>query len=238
MNILFYIILFMIGIVVGSFCAEEAEEIPKILDWRKTNYSNRKNEKIISKIIYLFICTISIIILGSALKINLDGLDFSKIIIFVFAIIYLSTLTVIAGIDKNYSKISRETLAFGIISSILYMLYLCVVDLASIYLNAIYLAIYIGLLILDTIMLRKFAKDSYIVNILLLLVMTTVFTDLKILLYTILMAVIAIALYLLLSKIKNIKQKIKISEMPIGYFVAGSNIIVLLIVKIFENYCI
>lgn len=234
MNILFYIILFMIGIVVGSFCAEEAEEIPKISDWRKTNYSNRKNEKII----YLFICTISIIILGSALKINLDGLDFSKIIIFVFAIIYLSTLTVIAGIDKNYSKISRETLAFGIISSILYMLYLCVVDLASIYLNAIYLAIYIGLLILDTIMLRKFAKDSYIVNILLLLVMTTVFTDLKILLYTILMAVIAIALYLLLSKIKNIKQKIKISEMPIGYFVAGSNIIVLLIVKIFENYCI
>jgi len=240
MNILFYTILFMIGIVVGGFCAEEAEEIPKTLDLKKTHYSNHSHGQIISKLIYLLIGAVSTVILGNTLKINLEEFEFSKIIIFIFAMIYVSTLTVIAGIDKNYSKISKETLAFGIVGSILYMLYLCVVDLASINLNAIYLAIYIGLLILDTFMLRKFAKDSYIINLLLLLLMILVFTDLKTLTYTLVMAVIAIILYLILvkTKNKNIKKKIKISEIPVGYFIAASNIIVLFVVKIFESYCI
>lgn len=240
MNILFYTILFMIGIVVGSFCAEEAEEIPKSLDFKRTHYNNRKHEQILSKSTYLLIGAVSTVILGSTLKINLDEFDFSKIIIFIFAMIYVSSLSVIAGIDKNYSKIAKETLAFGIVSSILYMLYLCVVDLASINLNAIYLAIYIGLLILDTFILRKFAKDSYVINTLLLLIMILVFTDLKTLTYTLVMAVIAIILYLILIKRqnKNVKKKIKINEIPVGYFIASSNIIVLFIVKIFENYCI
>ena len=33
-------------------------------------------------------------------------------------------------------------------------------------------------------------------------------------------------------------MKDKLKEIPIGYFVAASNVIVLFMIRIFENYCI
>lgn len=240
MDILFYTILFMIGIGIGNYCAIKANEIPKSLDMRKINYDNSKGE-LLSKLTYIVIGGVSSVVLANLFKINIYEFDISNLIIYIFAMIYISALTIIAGIDRSYSKIEKRVLAFGIISSIMYMLYLCIVDLASIYLNCIYLAIYIGLLIIDTFLLRKYAKDSYIVNTLLLLCIILVYTDLKTLTYTIAMAFIAIMIYVLVLKSqqkKNGNKKIKINEIPVGYFIAASNIIVLFMIRIFENYCI
>ena len=107
--------------------------------------------------------------------------------------------------------------------------------------DAIYLLIYIVLLIIDAFLLRKFAKDSYIVNVLMLLNIILSFTDLRTLTYTCVMAFIAMIIYSLIqlsTKKKNVSKKFKINEIPVGYFVATSNLVVLFMIRIFEGYLI
>ena len=241
MNILFYVIIFIIGCVDGALLAVQSRDIPKILDLKKTHYNNNSKAELISELTYILIGGTSAVVLANLVKLNLSTFDLSTLIIYIFSMIYVSTLVLIAGIDRVYTKIEKKTLAFGIITSILYMLYLCVVDLATINLNVIYLAIYMILLVIDSFMLRKFAKDSYIVNLLLLMTLILVFTNLKILTYTLVMAIIAVILYMIMLKFQQKKKgnkKIKINEIPIGFFVAASNVIVLFMVRIFANYMI
>lgn len=241
MNMLFYIILFIIGCVIGGLWAVESRDIPKMLDLKKTHYSNKNKEKLISELTYILIGGVSAVVLANILNINMYEFEISNFIIYVFAMLYISTLILIAGIDRVYSRIEKKTLAFGIVSSIMYMLYLCIVDLASVHLNLIYLAIYIMLLVIDSFLLRRYAKDSYIVNLLMVLMLILVFTDLRILIYTIVMAGIAVALHALFlrcQKKKNGNKKIKMNEIPVGFFVAASNIVILFMVRVFENYLI
>ena len=95
------------------------------------------------------------VILANVLGINIDELDLFNIIIYVFAMLYISTLVLVGGIDKIYNKIEKRIIGFGIISSIIYMIYLCAIDLASIHINVIYLSTYIVLLAIDSFLLRK-----------------------------------------------------------------------------------
>ena len=241
MSIIFYTILFIIGIIVGNYLSIKSIEIPKKLDMRKKYYNDTKKEKIISKITYIFLGGILSLILAYILRLNVYEIDLSKIIIYIFSMIFISVLILIAGIDRLYLKIEKSILTFGIITSIMYMLYLCIVDLGCIYANAIYLATYIILLIIDTFLLRRYATDSYIINVLLEACLITSFTDLKTLTYTLIMTTISIIIYMLLSKIRSKKKgniKVTIKDVPIGYFLASSNIIILLMIRIFENCCI
>lgn len=239
MNTLFYAILFVIGVVIGSIWAIQANKIPQSLSMKKTHHSNKNNEELISNLTYIIIGGVASVILANVLKINIYELDLFKITIYIFAMLYISTLILIAGIDRIYSKIEKSMITFGIMASIIYMLYLCAIDLKSIYLNGIYLAIYLVLLIIDAFLLRKYAKDSYIIDTLLLLMIIIVFTNLNILIDTVLMAIIAVGLYVFMLKRKKRKQgnkKLKISEIPVGYFISASNIIVLFMTKFFQNY--
>jgi len=241
MNTLFYTILFVVGVVIGCYLAVKADEIPRRLDLKRTHYSNHSNEKLISKLTYIFMGGLCSVILANVLNINIHEIDPAKLIIYIFAMTYISTLIITAGVDRNYTRIDKKLLAFGIIASILYMLYLCVVDLASLHLSAIYFAIYIVLLIIDSFLLRKFAKDSYIIDNLILMTIILVFTDLRTLTYTITMAIIAVGIYTLLIKTqerKNGNKKLKISTIPVGYFISAGNIMVLFMIRIFENYFI
>ena len=228
MNILFCIILCLIGIGIGNFLAIQAIIVPKSLNMKKTFYNKKTNEELRIKITYMILGGLSSVLIGNILK--LYKFDISNLIIYIFMMLYISTLMLIGGIDKNYTKIDKSELAFGIISSIIYMLYLAIDDFSSIYINAIYLSIYMIFLIIDCFLLRKYAKDSYIINILLLLTITLVFTNLNTLICTSIMAMIAILLYVLILKIqqkKNGNRKIKINQIPFGYFITASNLIVL-----------
>lgn len=228
MNILFCIILCLIGIGIGNFLAIQAIIVPKSLNMKKTFYNKKTNEELRTKITYMILGGISSVLIGNILK--LYEFDISNLIIYIFMMIYISTLMLIGGIDKNYTQIDKSELAFGIISSIIYMLYLAIVDFSSIYINAIYLSIYMIFLIIDCFLLRKYAKDSYIINILLLLTITLVFTNLNTLICALIMAMIAILLYVLILKIqqkKNGNRRIKINQIPFGYFITASNLIVL-----------
>lgn len=241
MNIIFYIIIFIIGLIIGRYWELEASDIPKKLDLRKTQYSNKKNDEFVSKLTYMLIGGTASVILANTLKINVDEFDITNIIIYVFAMLYISTLVVIGGIDKNYSKIDKKVLAFGIVSSITYMIYIFVIDFSSAQTNIVYLAIYMVLLIIDSFLLRKFAKDSYIVNLLMLISIILVYSNLRIFIYTVIMAVIAILMYYVIlesQKKKNGNKKIKVNEIPVGFFISTSNIIVLFMIRIFQNYLV
>ena len=241
MNILFYTVLFVMGITIGSLWATKASELPKEFDLRKTHYSNNPKAELISKLTYILMGGISTVVLANIFKVNIYELEISNLIIYIFAMIYISTLVIIAGIDKNYSKIEKKLLAFGIVTSIIYMIYLFLVDLASIYLSIIYLGIYMILLLIDSFLLRKFARDSYLINVLMLLVVILVFTDLRTLTYTLVMATIAIIVYAIVIKSQEKKsgsRKLKLNELPVGFFIGASNVIVLFMIKIFECYII
>ena len=241
MNMVFYTILFILGCIIGCIWREKTEKFPRDLDLKKTHRKIKPKQELISELIYIMIGGMSAVILANILNIHIEEFDISKMLIYVFAMLYISALVLIAGIDRNYSRIEKKTLAFGIISSILYMLYLCMVDLTSTHLSVIYLAIYMVLLVIDSFLLRKFAKDSYILNLLMVLTMILVFTDLKTLTYTLIMAFIAVILQIILlnmQKSRNGNKKVKINEIPVGFFVAASNIIVLFMVRAFENYII
>jgi len=262
MNIFLYVIIFIIGTLFGSFYTLAVYRIPKNIDIvKKHSYCPNCNHKlgflelipVLSYILlggkckhckqkirprYLILEVlggISFVILAMILGIDAYYMSLQKIIIFVFTILYLTAIILISGIDKEYIKIDKRVLAYGIIISMLYMIYLYTIDATSIYRYAIYLAIYIILLIIDTFLLRRYAKDSYINNILILLNMILVFTELNNLIRTIIMAVTAILIYILIIKItqkKNRSIKIKLNEIPVGYFIGASNIVIILMISL------
>ena len=241
MNIILYMIFFLTGITSGYYCSLIANEIPKKLDLKRTNYRKNYNESLASKLTYTLIGGVSSVVLANTLNISVSSYDISSIIIYIFGMIYISILVLIGGIDKNYSKINKSVLAFGVVSSILYMIYLFVIDLSSVNLNIKYLFVYMILLLVDAFLLRKFAKDSYLINLLILISIISVYSNFIILVYTLILAMISIMLYTIILKSqqrKNGNKKIKIPEIPIGFFIASSNIILLFMVRIFESYFI
>lgn len=268
MNIFLYAIIFIIGTVFGSFYTLAVYRIPKNIDIvKKHSYCPNCNHKLgffelIPVLSYIFLggkckhCKqkiiirylllellggVSFVMLAIALKIDALNLNISNIIIYIFVVLYLTAIILISGIDKEYRKIDKRVLAYGIIISIIYMIYLYTIDATSIYRYAIYLAIYVILLSIDTFLLRRYAKDSYIINILMLLNMILIITEAEICIMTVIMAILAISIQILLVKFtqKNVgNKKIKLQEIPIGFFIGSSNIIVLFMMTFISNYCI
>ncbi len=268
MNIFLYVIIFITGTVFGSFYTLAVYRIPKNIDIvKKHSYCPNCNHKLgffelIPVWSYIFLggkckhCKqkirirylllellggISFVVLALALKIDAFHLNTSTLILYGFVILYLTAIILISGIDKEYRKIDKRVLAYGIIISIIYMIYLYTIDSTSIYRYAIYLAVYIILLSVDTFVLRKYATDSYIMDILMLLNMILIVSEAQIFIMTVVMALLAILIYILLRKTlqKNVgNKKIKFQEIPIGFYIGASNIIVLFMMTFITNYCI
>lgn len=268
MNIYFYIILFIMGTLFGSFYTLAMYRIPKNIDIiKKHSYCPNCNHKlgffelipVLSyiflggkcknckkkiKIRYLFLEILgglTFVVLALALKLDVYSIDIQTVIVYGITILYLTAIILISGIDKEYRKIDKRVLAYGIIISLIYMIYLYTVDGTSIYRYAIYLAIYIILLCIDAILLRKYAKDSYIIDILMLLNIILIMTEIQIFVMTVTMAIMAILIYALIKKLtqrKNGNVKLKIKEIPIGFFIGASNIIVFFGITLLNNYCI
>lgn len=221
MNILLYSTLFLIGIIIGSF-------------WQKISYKNPRN---IIQIFYLLLGGITFVVFGKMFEINANQLKLSSIIIYLFSLLYLSSLIIIGGIDKLNIKIEKDIITNGIILSVIYIIYLYTIDPTSIYFNLMCLAIYIILLIIDTILLRKYAKNSYTMGILMLLNIILIFSEMNIFIGTMILSALETLTYIVILKInkrKNGNKKIKIEEIPVGYFISTSNIIILFLLAIMK----
>ena len=263
MEIFFYIIIFIIGSLFGSFYTLAVYRIPKRQDILfKHSYCPNCNHKlglldlfpIFSYIFlggkcryckekirprYLILEILSGLLFVSIaylMGLNVERFEIIKIIEFSFMVLYLTFIILIAGIDKENRNIDKFVNIYGIVISIMYMLYLCIVEQASIYRYGIYLVFYIIILALDTITLRKYAKSTYLNGILLMIITMAIFTGEYVTASSIIYTLLVIAIYLLLYKLKNrrkrnVKTDKQVSnQMSIGFYLGSTNVITLMFV--------
>lgn len=261
MEVFFYIIIFIIGTLFGSFYTLAVYRIPKRQDIVHTHSycpnCNHKlglldlfpvfsyiflrgrcrycKEKIRPRYLILEILSgILFVLLAYLMDLSIYNLEVIKITEFCFMVLYLTFIILMAGIDKENRKIDKAVNVYGIAISIMYMLYLCVIEGASIYRYGIYLILYILILIFDTITLRKYAKSEYVNGVLIAIITMSIFTGEYVIINSIIFTLLIIAIYLLLYKIKNRKNKNRKTdkqiskEMSIGFYLGISNVIVLM----------
>ncbi len=267
MDIIIYVVIFLIGIVFGSFYTLAVYRIPKGQDITHTrSYCPKCNHKLsfldlIPVFSYIFlggkcryckekirpryfiielISGICFVAIAFLMDLNIESITIIKIIDFAFIALYLTFVIIMAGIDKeNRQKIKSITM-YGVIISIIYIVYLCIIDQTSIYRYGIYLLFYFIILILDTFTLKKKSENKYTYNILLIILTMSIFTGEYVTILSIITTLLAIALYELIKKIKDRKNKIKdkkISEnISIGFYLSIPNIIFLISILAYYKY--
>ena len=266
MNTIFYIMIFLMGITFGSFYTLAVYRIPKGINiTHKHSYCPNCNHKlnfldlipIFSYIFlggkcryckqkirprYLILETLSgLFFVGIAylMRINIYNLEIIKIIEYAFFVLYFTFIILMSGIDKEYKKINKPVLVYGIIISIMYIVYLYIIEKASIYRYVIYLVAFVLLLLVDTITLKKHAKNNYTYSILIALIIMTIFTGEYVTISSVIYALLAIAIDLVLKKIKNKKNNTKNKEKePIGLYLSVFNILYFIMVLAFCNQII
>lgn len=269
MDIFFYVIIFIIGSLFGSFYTLATYRIPKRQDIVYTHsYCPNCNHKlglfdlfpIFSYIFlggkcryckekikprYLILEVLSgglFVLLAYAMRLSIYNLTLIKVSEFCFMILYLTFIVLIAGIDKENRKIDKAVNIYGIIIVIMYMVYLYIVEKTNIYRYGIYLLFYIIVLILDTVTLKNFAKSTYVNGILLMTITLVAFTGEYVTGSAVILTLLAIAIYILLYKLKSLRNKNRktdkqiSSEIPIGFYLGTTNIIVFIIALLCSNY--
>ncbi len=269
MNTLLYILIFIMGTVFGSFYTLAIYRIPKRQDITHTHsYCPNCNHKLgfldlIPVFSYIFLrakCRycgqkirpryfilevlsgIVFLTIGYLMNISIDNLRVTILAEGAFMALYLCFIFLMAGIDKENRKIEKSVSMYGIILSIAYIVYLCIVENDSIYRYIIYIVFYILFLLLDTITLKKYAKNSYVNGVMLATITMTIFTGEYIMINTIIMTALCVAISLLMQKIRNIRRKVRIEkknygqEIRYGFYLGVSNIINLIFVLAWSKF--
>lgn len=269
MDYFLYLLIFCMGTVFGSFFTLAVYRIPLRQDIVHTrSYCPNCNHKLfffdmIPILSYIFLggkcryCKQKIrprylmleilsglvfVLFASSIKFSIYSISLTQIIAYVVAgILYICTLFIIAGIDKEKIKIEKPVLLFGFICVISYIVYLYIIEKdPSIYRYVIYLILFCVLMILDTLYLRKKSKNSYPIDILLLLLIMLMYTYEVVCIYTVIITLIAISLQLLIQKCNRRKSKCvkvdknKETKIPIGFYMCTANIVSLIV----TNFCI
>ena len=271
MDILLYIIIFIMGTVFGSFFTLATYRIPRSQDITHThsycpNCSHKLGfldlipvfsyifllgkcryckEKISLRYLIIEILSgVTFALVAYLMNISVDNLKVTVLIDSAFMVLYLCFVFIMAGIDKENRKIEKSVSMYGILLSIAYIVYLCIIEQDSIYRYIIYLVFYILILILDTITLKRYAKNSYVNGVILTAIIMVIFTGEYIMINTIIMTALAVAINLLLHKIANIRKKVRREkknygeDITYGFYLAISNILNLLFVLAWYKFFI
>lgn len=255
-NIILYFLMFIIGSLFGSFSTLAVYRLPLHQDiTHERSYCPNCNhklsfwdmipilsyiclggkcryckEKIRIRYLILEICTGMIFLLFAiSININILNVELSKIVYLVFGILYFAGLIIIAGIDKEIKKINKPVLVYEIVILSLYMIYLYIVEKANIYRYVIYLFVILILFIVDTIKLKKIKVDSYLVEILILAIIQSIFTYGYGLLLTTIGTLLAIGIEGIIRNIK--KDKKYLQNLSIGYYLCVINMITIIIIN-------
>lgn len=258
-QIIFYILMFCIGTLFGSFFTLAVHRIPLHEDiTHKRSYCPNCNHRlsfldmipILSYIFlggkcryckkrirprYLFLEILTgIVFLFFAMSLNIDftALNNSKIIYLIFGVLYFAGIIIIGGIDLEKKQIQKSLLIYEIFVVCAYMIYLYTVENANIYRYVIYLFVFAILAIMDNSYLRKNKKDNYLFGVLELCMIMAIFEYEFIFIYTVGVTLFTIAIDGLLRKICK-KKKEKNKLIPIASYLCFSNIIVIIIVNYF-----
>ncbi len=266
MNIFFYIIIFVIGTLFGSFFTLAVYRIPKKIDIiSKHSFCPKCGHKLgflelIPVFSYLFLggkcknCKekirpryfileilsgITFVLIAWALKIDAYNLNLITILKFAFAVLYIVAIFIIAGIDKENRKVQKGVLYYGIIVSLLYIIYLCIIGEDSIYRYVMYLTILIILLVIDSIKLKNMANESYCISILMLITIMLINTGEIVTFFTLLVTFLSIGISKGIFKIKNtLNKSIKRNEetkYKIAFLLSISNIVLFIWYLLISN---
>lgn len=261
METIIYIIIFAIGALFGSFYSLAIYRIPKKQDITHTrSYCPNCDHKlgffdmfpILSYLFlrgkcryckrtisprYLFLevfSGITFVAIFYFMKIDLYNISITSICEYAFFALFITYIFLTAGIESQNRRFEKSVSIYGIIIAIMYIAYLCIIEKASIYRYAIYLSFYVLILLLDTLSLKKHAKEQYIYGILYLIITMGIFTGERVTFLTITFTLLVISIYMILNKIKRFKNKsLKTdaniySNLKIGFYLGVTNIICLL----------
>lgn len=266
MEIVFYVIIFILGTLLGQICARIAQRIIKgkkafamhsycancgkeltffeqipILSYIFNNGKCRQCKQKIDTLYIILEVTTGILLLAAAFgtKLNIANINVASLISFVFITLYISYIVLTIAIDKKNRNMPASLLAYGIIISLVYIVYMCITETSSIYANIVYLAILVILLLANVLNTKKRAQSSYVLDLLTMLLIMLIFTSQIICILTIAGTLMSIALYILIKKIKMSKgQKGKTSfasKIKIAYIMGSLNLIIFLtLINIFK----
>ena len=234
-QIIFYILIFCIGTLFGSFFTLAVYRIPLHQDiTHKRSYCPNCKHKlsfldmipIISyialrgkckyckqkiKIRYLFLellTGITFLLFAMSLKICFYPLEVSKLIYLIFSFFYIAGLIIIAGIEKEKHKIYKSLLLYEISVISLYMIYLYTVEQTNIYRYVIYLFFIVLFLILENAYLKRKLKDSYTLEILELSMIMAMFSYEVNFILTTIFTLLIITFESIIKKLKEGKNKV------------------------------
>lgn len=254
MEILIYAIIFIIGTFFGSFFTLAVYRIPKKEDILiKHSYCPNCNHKLgffdlFPVLSYVFLqgkCRycgdkirarylileilsgLTFLILAVGVKLNV--LDIHSIINVAFLLIYVSLLFIIAGIDKENIKIEKNVLLFGFITQVLYIIYQYTLGNFNVYQYVMYVVLFIILMLISNISIKKCEKKPYIIQNLYLFLYMLVGCGWKIGIFTWALTLLIILLYKIIMK----KEPI-----AIGFNLCISNILIIAISNMITNYIV
>lgn len=263
MNTFLYTIIFIIGTLFGSFYTLAVYRIPIKKDITHTHsFCPNCNHKLgffelIPILSYIFLggkckcCKQKIrprylilevlsglvfIAFAYIFKIDAYNLNLYSIINFAFFALYLPAIFIIAGIAKESKCIQKSVLYYGVAVTLMYIIYLCIIEATSIYRYAMYLLAIIIMLTIEIITLKKKAKNNYIVETLMLILIMAVFTGEFITGCTIVSTLIWIAIVETKKHVKNYLSKSK--KEKIAFFTKINIPFYLCIFNIINAICI
>lgn len=258
-SIIFYLLIFAIGTLFGSFFTLAVYRIPLHQDiTHERSYCPKCNhklvfldmipifsyiflggkcryckEKIRIRYLLLEILTGTVFLLFAiSLKINIVNLEVNKLVYLILGMLYIAGLIIIAGIDKENKKISKPILVYEIIILSIYMIYLYIVENTNIYRYVIYLFALLILFIIDTIKLKKVKLDSYTIQVIILSIIQAIFTYGYGFMITVIITLLTIAIECIIKRLLK-KDKKYLEKLSIGYYLSIINIITIMVINIF-----
>lgn len=260
MDIIIYVLIFIIGTLFGSFFSLTVYRIPikqsivygrsycpkcnhrlKFLDLipvlsyiclgGKCRYCK---EKIRIRYLCLEVFSgITFLLFALSININIYNFEVNKLLYLVFGLLYISTLFIIGGIEKENHYIQNSVLLFGLICEAIYITYLYTVGV-SIYKYVIYAFLTIVLILINLVLDKK-QKKNYTLQILALCWYFAMFVKEETVVFTIILSILLIAIKQIRISISNNRQSIVEREkeiIPIGFYLCTCNIITLIV----QNY--
>lgn len=259
MNAYFYTIIFIMGVLFGSFYTLAVYRIPKKIDIIHTHsfcpncghklgffelipvlsyiFLGGKCKKCKQKIrprylIFEILSGVVFVLIAYGLKLNVYNLELNTIIRFIFIVLYLVAIFLIAGIDREYRQINKGVLYYGFVISSIYIIYLCIMGETSIYRYVMYLITLIVLLILDSLKQKNNAETNYELEVLMLIVIIAINTGEFTALLSIFVVAISVVFTQIIYIIKNALNKSKkehknmLEIYKFGYLLGISNIMI------------
>ena len=249
MEVIIYVIIFIMGAFIGSFASLAVYRIPIKEDILiKHSYCPNCKERLVLKDLipifsyiflrgrcshcgekirarYLILELLSgIIFLLFFLSFNIDfyNVNINDLVVISFIAIFFTALIILAGIDKENRKIEKSIIFFGIIFTAIYVIYMYLLKADVLY-NIIILIASIVFFAINKFLIKS-DENKYIIYFIILVMLTAIFANSYIILFATILAVLTGAIH---SRIT--KTEIPLAFYYVIYFVSifiGSNFII------------